>query len=163
MKKIVIVNNNMKVGGVQKSLCNLLWLLAERDDIEVTLVLFRAVGEYMERLPQKIKCVEVESLFRYLGQSQGEMKGIDVGDLRQIRHQRSGTGTAARPHRDPLTFGVTDKVGHHKKVTDESGALDHAQFVIHPFQNFFLFRGGFRRFPGIETVPVFHIVAADFP
>ena len=25
MKKLLIVNNNMKIGGVQKSLCNLLW------------------------------------------------------------------------------------------------------------------------------------------
>ena len=37
MKKIVIVNNNMKIGGVQKSLCNLLWSLHENYDITLVL------------------------------------------------------------------------------------------------------------------------------
>ncbi len=78
MKKIIIVNNNMKVGGVQKSLCNLLWELNEREDYDITLVLFSPVGDYMDRLPPRVKCITTRSLFRYLGVSQGEMKGIDV-------------------------------------------------------------------------------------
>ena len=70
MKKIIIVNNNMKVGGVQKSLYNLLWSLEGRYD--VTLLLFRAVGEYADKLPPDVKLLECGSLFRYLGISQGE-------------------------------------------------------------------------------------------
>lgn len=77
MKKLVIVNNNMKVGGVQKSLCNLLWELDALEEYEVTLVLFRPVGAYMDRLPPNIKCIVIDSLFRYFGVSQGEMTGID--------------------------------------------------------------------------------------
>lgn len=77
MKKIIIVNNNMKVGGVQKSLCNLLWELDGLGEYEVTLVLFRPVGAYMDRLPPSVKCVVTDSLFRYFGVSQGEMSGID--------------------------------------------------------------------------------------
>jgi glycosyltransferase involved in cell wall biosynthesis len=77
MKKIVIVNNNMKVGGVQKSLCNLLWELDQNKDLDVTLVLFSSVGDYMDRIPPGVKCIETKSLFRYLGVSQGEMRGID--------------------------------------------------------------------------------------
>ncbi len=77
MKKIIIVNNNMKVGGVQKSLCNLLWELDKDKDIEVTLVLFSPVGDYMDRIPPSVKCIVTRSLFRYLGVSQGEMRGID--------------------------------------------------------------------------------------
>lgn len=74
MKKILIVNNNMKPGGVQKSLYNLLWEMEGRYD--VTLVLFRRVGEYAFSLPQGVKVLECRSLFRYLGISQGECKTL---------------------------------------------------------------------------------------
>lgn len=77
MKKIIIVNNNMRVGGVQKSLCNLLWELDKREEYEVTLLLFSPVGDYMDDIPPSVKCISTKSLFRYLGTSQGEMKGID--------------------------------------------------------------------------------------
>lgn len=75
MKKILIVNNNMKVGGVQKSLYNLLWSIDGR--YEVTLLLFRAVGVYTGCLPAGVKVLEADSLFRYLGVSQGECSGLD--------------------------------------------------------------------------------------
>ena len=65
MKKIIIVNNNMDVGGVQKSLYNLLWQIHDRYD--VTLCLFSATGQYMDQLPQDIKILEVKGPFRYLG------------------------------------------------------------------------------------------------
>ena len=74
MKKIIIVNNNMKVGGVQKSLYNLLWEI--RGQYEVTLCLFSRTGAYLENLPPEIKVTECGSLFRYLGISQGECKGF---------------------------------------------------------------------------------------
>ena len=77
MKKIIIVNSNMKVGGVQKSLCNLLWELDRIKDYEVTLLLFNPVGDYMCDIPPSVKCISTKSLFRYMGASQGEMKGID--------------------------------------------------------------------------------------
>lgn len=76
MKKIIIVNNNMKVGGVQKSLYNLLWSID--GDYEVTLLLFRAIGEYANCLPANVKVQEAEGLFRYLGVSQGECSGADA-------------------------------------------------------------------------------------
>ena len=75
MKKIIIVNNNMKVGGVQKSLYNLLWSLEGLAD--VTLLLFSKNGAYLQQLPPWVKVVECESLFRYLGISQGECRGAD--------------------------------------------------------------------------------------
>ena len=74
MKKIIIVNNNMKVGGVQKSLYNLLWEI--RGQYEVTLCLFSRTGAYLENLPPEINVIECGSLFRYLGVSQGECKGL---------------------------------------------------------------------------------------
>ena len=74
MKKLLIVNNNMKVGGVQKSLYNLLWALDAHGGYDVTLLLFSKTGAYLEALPKGIHVVECGGPFRYLGQSQGEYK-----------------------------------------------------------------------------------------
>ena len=67
----------MKVGGVQKSLCNLLWELNKLDEYEVTLVLFCPVGAYMQSMPPNVKVVVTDSWFRYFGISQSEASGID--------------------------------------------------------------------------------------
>lgn len=75
MKKILIVNNNMKVGGVQKSLCNLLWEMDGRYD--VTLCLFRTTGAYLEQLPAGVKVIACKGPVRYLSMSQGECTGAD--------------------------------------------------------------------------------------
>lgn len=75
MKKIIIVNNNLKVGGVQKSLYNLLWSID--GEYEITLLLFQKKGEYIHHLPANVKVLETDSLFRYLGASQSECRGID--------------------------------------------------------------------------------------
>lgn len=74
MKKILIVNNNMKVGGVQKSLYNLLWALEGQYD--VTLCLFRATGAYLSQLPKSVRVMECRGAVRYLSMSQGECAGI---------------------------------------------------------------------------------------
>ena len=76
MKKILIVSNNMKVGGVQKSLYNLLWSIEGQYDI--TLCLFQRCGTYADKLPPSVKVVEARGAFRYLGMSQGDCKGINV-------------------------------------------------------------------------------------
>lgn len=70
MKKIIIVNNNMKVGGVQKSLCNLLWSVSDQYDI--TLYLFSRTGAYIDQLPENVKVMTGFSLFRFFGISQKE-------------------------------------------------------------------------------------------
>jgi len=75
MKKILFVNNNMKVGGVQKSLYNLLWALQGKYDI--TLLLFSKTGAYVDQLPPAVKVITCDSWFRLLGISQGECKGFD--------------------------------------------------------------------------------------
>ena len=74
MKSIVIVNNNMKVGGVQKSLCNLLWAVDGQYD--VTLCLFDKNGAYQDRLPPGVKVITCRGLVRYLAVGQGECRGI---------------------------------------------------------------------------------------
>ena len=62
----------MKVGGVQKSLGNLLWTV--HNEYDITLCLFSRRGAYIDDLPPDIKVIEVEGPFRYLGISQGECK-----------------------------------------------------------------------------------------
>lgn len=73
MKKILIVNNNMHIGGVQKSLYNLLWTMDGK--YEITLCLFHAAGAYMDKLPPRVKVVECGGPFRWLGMSQRECHG----------------------------------------------------------------------------------------
>ena len=76
MKKIIIVNNNMKVCGVKKSLCNLLSELAEREEYDVSLLLFNPAGDYIDQIPPRVKILSTKSLFKYIGISQSEAKGL---------------------------------------------------------------------------------------
>ncbi|MBR6568076.1 MAG: glycosyltransferase [Clostridia bacterium] len=74
MKKLLIVNNNMKIGGVQKSLYNLLWSIDTVNEYDVTLLLFSKAGAYTDSLPESIRIKECKGLFRLLGRSQSEHK-----------------------------------------------------------------------------------------
>ena len=69
---IIIVNNNMKLGGVQKSLLDLLSEIAPIYD--VTLFLFYAEGGYMDKIPQGVKVESCSSAYKYFGMSQAESK-----------------------------------------------------------------------------------------
>lgn len=77
MKELLIVNNNMMVGGVQKSLCNLLWSL-DPTEYHVTLLLFSKTGAYLDELPPTIDVVEETGSFRLFGKSQKEYTGMDA-------------------------------------------------------------------------------------
>lgn len=74
MKKILIVNNNLHIGGVQKALVNLLWTI--RREYDVTLLLFYKGGAYLEELPPEVKVITPGSHYRFLG-----MTGKDVRTL----------------------------------------------------------------------------------
>lgn len=74
MKKLLIVNNNMKIGGVQKSLCNLLWEICDLYDI--TLCLFSAKGALLDAIPPNVTVKECGGVFRLLGISQDECRGV---------------------------------------------------------------------------------------
>ncbi len=73
MKRLLIVNNNMHIGGVQKALINLLSCIHDRYD--VTLLLFHAAGELMKDIPQDVKVLEVKSGYRYLGMTKHDTAG----------------------------------------------------------------------------------------
>lgn len=73
----------MKVGGVQKSLCNLLQSLDE-SCCDVTLLLFCAEGTYMKDIPAWVRVVECDSLFRYMAIGQKECNSIKDKMLRGV-------------------------------------------------------------------------------
>lgn len=72
MNKILIVNNNMEVGGIQKSLLNLLKELAEEYDISIAF--FSESGELYNSIPEKIKIVQLSSIYKVLGLSKSRLK-----------------------------------------------------------------------------------------
>lgn len=74
MKRILIVNHNMHIGGVQKALVSLLWNI--QDLYEVTLLLFHPNGECMKELPPKVKVITPDSSFRYLGMTKHDIRGL---------------------------------------------------------------------------------------
>ena len=54
MKKILIVNNNMHIGGIQKSLLNLLTALTQYRgaEYEIDLLLFAKCGALLDEIPK---------------------------------------------------------------------------------------------------------------
>lgn len=79
-KRILIVNNNMYIGGVQKALENLLWEI--HSDYDVTLLLFYKGGELLNKIPPDVDLIEAASPFRYLGMSKYDGRGVKEKLLR---------------------------------------------------------------------------------
>lgn len=76
MKKILIVNNNMHIGGVQKALVDLLWNI--RGQYDITLLLFCRCGDYLNALPPDVRVITTDTAYKYLG-----MSGSDACSLSQ--------------------------------------------------------------------------------
>ena len=74
MKRVLIVNNNLCMGGVQKALINLLWNI--RTDVDVTLLLFYKGGELLKELPPEVKVITPDSGYVYLGMPGSHAKTI---------------------------------------------------------------------------------------
>lgn len=72
MKKILIVNNNMDMGGIQKSLVNLLTEL--QDKYEITLLLFSKSGALLADVPDSIPILTPGKAYQILGLSRQELK-----------------------------------------------------------------------------------------
>lgn len=71
MKKILIVNDNLDVGGIQKSLLNL--LKAEKDRYSITLLLFNKNGKLMREIPAGIKVIYPKKIYQLLGKSKMQL------------------------------------------------------------------------------------------
>ena len=70
--KLLFVCNNMHIGGIQKSLLNLLKEISPKHD--VTLFLFAPQGELIGELPPELKILSGNFATRILGLSQAEAK-----------------------------------------------------------------------------------------
>lgn len=71
MKKILIINNNLHIGGVQKALVSLLWNIREQYDI--TLLLLYEGGEQLGELPPEVKVICAQGAWRYLGMTRNDV------------------------------------------------------------------------------------------
>ena len=72
--KILIVNNNMTVGGIQKSLVNLLAEVSEKH--EITLMLFNPAGDLMDDIPDNVRIISGNAFTKIMGLTQKEAKNI---------------------------------------------------------------------------------------
>lgn len=80
--RVLIVNNNMHIGGVQKALVSLLWSIHAR--YEITLLLFYPGGKLLRELPPDVKVIGADSAYRFLG-----MTGTDARERFADRGGRS--------------------------------------------------------------------------
>lgn len=72
MKKILIVNNNLDMGGIQKSLINLLKAIHKNN--EVTLLLCSRSGALLKDVPQGVKVITPKKCYQILGLTKNELK-----------------------------------------------------------------------------------------
>ena len=77
MSSILIVNNNMHVGGVQKALLNLLRSTGSTNDI--TLLLLYKGGALLDRIPDNVTVIEACPSLRFWG-----MAKYDVGSKKEL-------------------------------------------------------------------------------
>lgn len=76
-KKLLIVNNNLTIGGVQQSLITLLDEI--KDIYDVTLFVFSNSGEYRDCIPAQTKLIEATLPLKLMGISQGQTKKLGFG------------------------------------------------------------------------------------
>ncbi len=58
-KKILIMMNNMRIGGVEKALLNILTVI-DKDKFDITILFIRKDGEYLKEIPSWVKIEEIE-------------------------------------------------------------------------------------------------------
>lgn len=63
--KILVVNNNMQIGGIQKSLLNLLNCI--HNDYEITLLLFSNYGVLLKEIPKNVDVIFADKRLEILG------------------------------------------------------------------------------------------------
>ena len=72
MKKILIINNNLDMGGIQKSLINL--LKEVHQDYNITLLLFSKSGVLLNDVPVNVKIITPNKCYQMLGLTKSELK-----------------------------------------------------------------------------------------
>lgn len=72
MKKILIVNNNLDMGGIQKSLINLLKEI--HNSYNITLMLFSKSGALLKDVPDDVNIITPNKCYKMLGLTKAELK-----------------------------------------------------------------------------------------
>lgn len=75
-KKILIINNNMHIGGVQRSLVNLLNELSRDPRLSITVLLLYRGGELLGDIPENVKVLEAGSVFRLMGMTRNDTASL---------------------------------------------------------------------------------------
>ena len=133
MKKILIVNDNLNLGGIQKALLNAL-CLAPQDEYDITLLLFNDNGTLIKKLPKNIKLITAGKRYSVLGKTKTELKK----DKKLFIVKATLTMWAKLFHRGSAMkiLGIGKK-----KLTD----FDYAISYAHPFHGRY-FSGGAAEF-----------------
>ena len=76
MLKILFINNNLEMGGIQKALINMLKNISGKYDI--TLMLFSETGTMLNEVPKEIKVVSPNKYYRILGIGKEELKHTPI-------------------------------------------------------------------------------------
>lgn len=74
MKKILIVNSNMQIGGIQKALANMLNKI--EDQFEIDLLLFDDQGALMRSVPPSVQLLPTNNKLRILGRGNRDCKRL---------------------------------------------------------------------------------------
>ena len=82
VKRILIVNNNMHIGGVQRALIDLLKEIST--DYDITLLLFYAGGELLGEVPDGIRIIQGGPLLRALGMTRADAASSALFPIRTI-------------------------------------------------------------------------------
>lgn len=72
MKKIIIVQDALYLGGIEKSLIN--FLRKHSNDYDITLLLFNPDSPMVEQVPKNVKIMTIGKLFSIMGYSRGYLK-----------------------------------------------------------------------------------------
>ncbi len=75
-KEIIIINNNMEIGGIQKSLLNLINNVC--DEYNITLFLFYPSGKLINEIDRRVKIISAGRLTRIMGMSQADAKANGI-------------------------------------------------------------------------------------
>lgn len=116
MKKILIVNNNMHTGGIQKALANLLCELSKKrkDEYCIDLMLFSKTGELLGKLPQDLNISHGNFFTESLGITHSEAK--EKGIFTYLN--RSFWAVMTRVFKTEFVFGILTKLHRNKTHYD---------------------------------------------
>ena len=101
-KKILIVNNNLAIGGIQKALVNLLQALS--NDYDFTLYLFYNNGPLKSQSPENVKIIEASFPLKFLGMSHRESKKYGFFRYLESFFLRAFTKLIGRKH--PINYVI---------------------------------------------------------